>query len=50
MNNERCLLEEWQKRLGLQDWRIKLCNNCKPEEMTIQDAAGCTEMDGGVQS
>lgn len=43
MNDERCLLNEWQKRLGLQDWRIKLCDNCKPEEMTIQGVAGCTE-------
>lgn len=43
MNNERCLLEEWQKRLDLQDWRIKLFKNCKPEEMTIQGVDGCTE-------
>lgn len=50
MSNERCLLEEWQKRLGLQDWRIKLCNNCKPEEMTIQDSAGCTEWTEAIKT
>jgi hypothetical protein len=42
VSNERRLLEEWQKRLGLQDWKIKLCNNCKPENMDVQDAEGCT--------
>ena len=50
MNIERCLLEEWQKRLGLQDWRIKLCSNCKPEEMTIQDADGCTEWTEAIKT
>lgn len=50
MSKERCLLEEWQKRLGLQDWRIKLCNNCKPEEMTIQDVAGCTEWTEAIKT
>lgn len=37
------LLREWQKRLGLDDWRIKLVDNCKPEDMTLQDVSGCTE-------
>lgn len=50
MNNERCLLEEWQKRLGLQDWRIKLCNNCKPDEMTMKDVAGCTEWTESIKT
>ena len=37
------LLKEWQTRLGLQDWRIKLNDNCKPEDMVMEDVAGCTE-------
>lgn len=41
MMNE--LLSEWQNRLGLQDWKIKLVDNCTPEEMTLSDAAGCTD-------
>ena len=34
------LLKEWQKRLGLRDWTIKLYPKCKPEEMMIDDAVG----------
>ena len=41
--NERELLEKWKRRLGLQDWIIKLCANCKPEEMTMSGVDGCTE-------
>lgn len=37
------LLSEWQNRLGLQDWRIQLVDNCRPEDMTIENTAGCTE-------
>ena len=37
------LLEEWQNRLGLQDWRIKLHGKCKPEDMAVENVAGCTE-------
>ena len=36
------LLSEWQNRLGLADWRIKLCPKCKPEEMVMEIVAGCT--------
>lgn len=36
------LLKEWQTRLGLLDWRIKLVDNCKPDEMSMQDVAGCS--------
>ncbi len=37
------LLREWQKRLGLHDWTIKLVYNCKPEDMTLENCSGCTE-------
>ena len=33
--DEQELLEKWKRRLGLRDWTIKLCVNCKPEEMTM---------------
>ena len=34
------LLHEWQNRLGLQSWRIKLKANCTPEE--TEDNVGLT--------
>ena len=43
MNDKRQLLEEWQMRLGLIDWRIKLIDGLRPDEMTVNDSAGCTE-------
>lgn len=44
------LLDEWQNRLGLQDWHIKLCSNCKPDEMTMKDVAGCTEWSESIKT
>ena len=41
--DEQELLEKWKRRLGLSDWTIKLCVNCKPEEMAMSEVAGCTE-------
>ena len=37
------LLKEWQDRLGLQEWRIKLVTDCKPDDMALENCAGCTE-------
>ena len=37
------LIGKWKRRLGLQDWTIKLCANCKPEEMTMSGVDGYTE-------
>ena len=37
------LLKEWQHRLGLDEWRIKLNPACHPSEMSLEDSAGCTE-------
>lgn len=42
-SSKNTLLKEWQKRLGLQDWRIKLVDNCKPDDMSISNCAGCTD-------
>ena len=43
MTNEDAkeLLNEWQIRLGLADWRIKLSVNCEPHEMEME-SVGCT--------
>ena len=41
MDSEK-LLSEWMTRLGLQDWRIALSDKCKPEEMQLQNVAGCS--------
>lgn len=37
------LLKEWQHRLGLDDWRIKLFDNCKPDDMELSDVVGCVD-------
>ena len=39
--NGNALLKEWQKRLGLQDWRVKLMVDCKPAEMSVDESSGC---------
>lgn len=43
MTENEKLLQEWQNRLFLSEWRIKLVDNCKPEDMTLQNCAGCTD-------
>lgn len=42
LNENQELLKEWQQRLGLQDWRIVLVTDCKPEDMAMEGCAGCT--------
>ena len=44
------LLKEWQMRLGLQDWRIKLVANCKPNEMELENCAGCTDWTESIKT
>ena len=46
----KALLAEWQERLGLTDWRIKLYDKCKPEEMAVENAAGCTDWSETVKT
>lgn len=41
-SDHKALLLEWQKRLGLTDWRIALHDNCQPDNMTMEDVSGCT--------
>lgn len=35
------LLKEWQRRLGLLDWRLLLCENVHPDNMDEQGCTGC---------
>ena len=37
---EQRLLEKWQKKLCLQEWRIKLVTHLRPEEMSVSNATG----------
>lgn len=34
------MLNEWQERLGLQDWAIALQYNCAPEELKLREVDG----------
>jgi len=36
------IMKEWQNRLGLQDWRIKLNLDCAPHEMPDVEYQGCS--------
>jgi hypothetical protein len=45
----KALLAEWQERLGMTDWRIKLKPKCKPEEMA-QEGSGCVEWSESIKS
>ncbi len=44
------LLREWQKRLGLEHWRIKLVDNLRPDDMCMENVAGCTEWSESVET
>lgn len=44
------LLKEWQNRLGLSEWRIKLVDNCAPENMALQNCDGCTSWEESVKA
>lgn len=48
--NGHQLLYEWQRRLGLTDWRIKLIDNCEPEDMSLRDVAGSTEWTESIKA
>lgn len=44
------LLREWQSRLSLQEWRIKLLDNCDPDDMELPDCAGCTDWSESIKT
>lgn len=47
---EQRLLEKWQKKLCLQEWRIKLVTHLRPEEMTVSNVAGCTDWSESIKT
>lgn len=49
-NEELALLEKWKRKLCLQEWRIRLKTHLRPEEMTMGDAAGCTEWSESIKT
>lgn len=44
------LLREWQKRLGLDDWRIKLVDNMNPEDMTLENVSGDVDWSESIKT
>ena len=44
------LLAEWKKRLGLHEWRIKLCPKCEPGDMTLDGVAGCAQWSESIKT
>ena len=49
-NEELTLLEKWKRKLCLNEWRIKLLTNLRPEEMTMNDVAGCSEWSESIKT
>ena len=49
-NEELTLLEKWKRKLCSQEWRIRLKTHLRPEEMTMNDAAGCTEWSESIKT
>lgn len=50
MTKQQKLLEEWQERLGLQDWIIVLRYNCQFEDLELDDACGETNWVDTIRS
>lgn len=49
-NEELALLEKWKRKLCLQEWRIRLKTHLRPEEMTMNDVAGCSEWSESIKT
>lgn len=51
MSNKKIeeLLEEWQNRLGLQDWAICLRYDCKPDDLQLEDCSGETQWSTSIK-
>lgn len=43
------LLEEWQTRLGLQDWTITLRYNCDSSDMVLENVSGETSWNTSIK-
>jgi len=49
MTTELNLLKEWQERLGLQDWAIKLAINCKQEDLSNSEWQGENQWNSSIK-
>ena len=49
-NEELTLMEKWKRKLCLNEWRIKLLTHLRPEEMTMNDVAGCSEWSESIKT
>lgn len=49
-NEELAMLEKWKRKLCLQEWRIRLKTHLRPEEMTMNDVAGCSEWSESIKA
>lgn len=47
---EMKLLNKWKTRLGLQDWRIELRTKMNPQDMTMENVAGCTDWSEAIKA
>lgn len=48
--NEVKLLNKWKARLGLYDWRIELRTKMKPQDMMMENVAGCTDWSESIKT
>lgn len=46
---EEKLLNEWQERLGLQDWAIILRYGCKQEDLELEECCGETQWQTSIK-
>lgn len=44
------MMKEWQNRLGLQDWRIKLNVDCAPHQMADEGCEGCSTFEESTKT
>lgn len=49
-DNEVKLLNKWKARLGLYDWRIELRTKMKPQDMMMENVAGCTDWSESIKT
>ena len=44
------LLIEWQKRLGLLDWAVKIVDNLCPDDMDVNNVDGCVIWEESIKT
>lgn len=47
---ESAMLKKWKRRLCLQEWQISLETHLRPEEMSMDGVAGCTEWSEAIKT